>query len=171
MDTRGVTRLDIAPMFAPEVFRKQMYCVEESTCDIVGIFRHPHNDPAPGELCPRRYTPGGYLKLASRGNTENSHNTFWPNENCPQSKWQWGFVYKVGKKWVFRCSHTKSCRSVPNPVFWHVLIGGHVSQNDLVQTNPCQPRAALSSSVTCSNKVEPVSNLFISIRTFQLPNN
>jgi len=25
-------------MFKPEVFRKQMYCIEESTCDIVGIF-------------------------------------------------------------------------------------------------------------------------------------
>jgi len=28
-------------MFEPEVFRKQMYCVEESTCDIVGTFRRP----------------------------------------------------------------------------------------------------------------------------------
>ena len=25
-------------MFEPKVFRKQMYCVEESTCDIVGTF-------------------------------------------------------------------------------------------------------------------------------------
>jgi len=29
-----------------------MYSVEESNCDIVGIFRHPHSDSAPGELCP-----------------------------------------------------------------------------------------------------------------------
>jgi len=28
-------------MFEPEVFRKQMYCVEESTCDNTGIFRRP----------------------------------------------------------------------------------------------------------------------------------
>jgi len=28
-----------APMFEPEVFRKQTYCFEESTCDIVGTFR------------------------------------------------------------------------------------------------------------------------------------
>jgi len=42
--TRGVTRLDgargkkqfDAPMFEPEVFRKQIYCIEENTCDIVG---------------------------------------------------------------------------------------------------------------------------------------
>jgi len=26
------------PMFEPEVFRKQMYRFEESTCDIVGTF-------------------------------------------------------------------------------------------------------------------------------------
>ena len=26
-------------MFEREVFRKQMYCIEESTCDIVGIFQ------------------------------------------------------------------------------------------------------------------------------------
>ena len=25
-------------MFAPEVFRKQMYCIEEITCDIVELF-------------------------------------------------------------------------------------------------------------------------------------
>jgi len=59
---RGVTRLDGArakmqvrrPIFEPEVFRKQMYCIEECTCDIVGIFcRHrsisaPQSDSAPG---------------------------------------------------------------------------------------------------------------------------
>jgi len=28
-------------MFEPEFFRKQMYCVVESTCDIVGTFRCP----------------------------------------------------------------------------------------------------------------------------------
>jgi len=28
-----------APMFEPEVFQKESYCVEESTCDIVGTFR------------------------------------------------------------------------------------------------------------------------------------
>ena len=46
---RGVTRLDGAqgkkqvwpPMFETEVFRKQMFCVEESTCDIVGTFLCP----------------------------------------------------------------------------------------------------------------------------------
>jgi len=30
-----------APMFEPEVFRKQVYCIEESTCDIVRTFRLP----------------------------------------------------------------------------------------------------------------------------------
>jgi len=34
-------------MFEPEVFQKQMYCVEESTCDIVGPFRRPSSDLAP----------------------------------------------------------------------------------------------------------------------------
>jgi len=32
-----------APMFELEIFRKQMHCVEESTCDIFGIFRRPGN--------------------------------------------------------------------------------------------------------------------------------
>ena len=43
---RGVTRSDSArarskfdaPMFEPEVFRKQMCCIEESTCYIAGFF-------------------------------------------------------------------------------------------------------------------------------------
>jgi len=51
MPGRTVTRLDSggtiskfgALMFEPEVFRKQMYCIEESTCDIVGPFRRPGN--------------------------------------------------------------------------------------------------------------------------------
>jgi len=37
-------------MFEPEVFRKQMYCIEESTCDIVGTFRRPGH-------CARLVTP------------------------------------------------------------------------------------------------------------------
>ena len=46
---KGVTWLDCArgkkqvgaPMFELEVFRKQMYCIEESACDIAGPFRRP----------------------------------------------------------------------------------------------------------------------------------
>jgi len=32
-------------MFEPEVFRKQMYSIEESTCDIIGTFWSPGNRP------------------------------------------------------------------------------------------------------------------------------
>jgi len=39
-----------ASIFEPEVFRKQMYRVEESTCDIVVTFRRPHSDLSPGEF-------------------------------------------------------------------------------------------------------------------------
>ena len=57
---RDVTRLDGArgkkqvwrPMFEPEVFWKQIYCIEESICDIVGTFRRPRSDSTLGELCP-----------------------------------------------------------------------------------------------------------------------
>ena len=35
-----------APMFEPELFRKQIYCIEESACDIFGIFRRPRSDLA-----------------------------------------------------------------------------------------------------------------------------
>jgi len=35
-------------MFETAVFRKQMYCIEESACDIVGTFRpHPRIDLTP----------------------------------------------------------------------------------------------------------------------------
>jgi len=66
--SRGVTRLDGArvkkqfwhpPMFEAEVFWKQMYCIEESTCDIVGTFRP--RDSSPRVLCPPAppcYAPG-----------------------------------------------------------------------------------------------------------------
>jgi len=36
-----------APMFEPEVFRKQMYCIEESACDILGLFGAPKSISAP----------------------------------------------------------------------------------------------------------------------------
>jgi len=44
---RGATKLDGArdkkqvwrTMFEPEVFRKQMHCIEESTCGTIGTFR------------------------------------------------------------------------------------------------------------------------------------
>jgi len=55
-----------APMFETEVFRKQLYCIEESTSDTVGTFRHPHSDPARGELCPSfptRYAPAYKHKI------------------------------------------------------------------------------------------------------------
>jgi len=77
-----ITKLG-APMFEPEVFPKQMYCIEESTCDIVGPFRRStpvgrraHGDSAPGELCPSfpfRYAPSPCIhKLQSCINT--AHN-------------------------------------------------------------------------------------------------
>jgi len=55
---RSATRLDGArakskfgaTVVEPELFRKQIYSIEESTCDIVGTFRRPHSDSAPGEL-------------------------------------------------------------------------------------------------------------------------
>jgi len=42
----------VPPMFEPDVFRKEIYSIEESTCDIVGSFRRPRSDSAPGESCP-----------------------------------------------------------------------------------------------------------------------
>jgi len=51
-------------MFEPEVFWKEIYCIEESAYKIVGTFwhpqqtfgtptviRHPHDDLAPREFC------------------------------------------------------------------------------------------------------------------------
>ena len=68
-----VTRLDGAlgkkqvcrPMFPPDFFRKQIYFIEESTCDVTllglsaspAVIQCPHSDSAPGELCPPRYAP------------------------------------------------------------------------------------------------------------------
>ena len=36
-----------APMFEPDVFRKQINCIEKSACDIVVTFRHPRSHSAP----------------------------------------------------------------------------------------------------------------------------
>jgi len=57
------------PLFEPEVFRKQMHSIEESTCDIVGTFRlPPQSFGAPiviqrpvnwVPLLTHRYVPGG----------------------------------------------------------------------------------------------------------------
>ena len=49
-----------ASLFEPDVIRKQMYYIEESTYAIVGTFRRPRSDSVPGKLWPTfpsRYTP------------------------------------------------------------------------------------------------------------------
>jgi len=65
--TRGITRLDGArgknkfgtPMFEPEVFPKQMYCIEEVLVTLLGLFGASRSASAPWELClPPRYAPG-----------------------------------------------------------------------------------------------------------------
>jgi len=43
-----------ASMFEPEVFRNQMYCIEESTCDIVGTFRRSQQSFGAPEVIRRR---------------------------------------------------------------------------------------------------------------------
>jgi len=76
-----------ASMFETEVFRKQIYCVEESTCDIFGTFIRPpqrfgapaviwrnHGGSAPGKLCPR-YAPVLTCRIHSLWLRER-HNTF-----------------------------------------------------------------------------------------------
>ena len=42
----------LAPAFEPEVFRKQMYCIEESACDTVGILGAPIVIRRPGNCAP-----------------------------------------------------------------------------------------------------------------------
>ena len=64
---RSVTRLDGArgkeqiwrPMFEPEVFRKQMYCIDESTCDIAWNFWLP-------EICSPLVMPLGARQVDQR---------------------------------------------------------------------------------------------------------
>jgi len=49
-----------APIFEPEVFRKQMYCTEQSILMTLLAFRCPRSHSAPMELfplCPPRYAP------------------------------------------------------------------------------------------------------------------
>ena len=53
----GVPSSDGAPLFEPKVFRKQMYGIEESTCDIVGTFRCPSSDSGPKALFSSLVTP------------------------------------------------------------------------------------------------------------------
>jgi len=58
-------------MFEPEAFRKQMYCIEESTCEIVGTFWRPRSHSAPGELrppCPPRYAPDSAVPVGKKMN-------------------------------------------------------------------------------------------------------
>jgi len=54
-------------MCEPEVFRKQMYSIEESTCDIVWTFRRPRSHPAPSAVIRRPHSdsaPGNCASLA-----------------------------------------------------------------------------------------------------------
>ena len=73
----------LAPACSKQVFRKQMYCTEESICDIVGTFWRPcshlaphaviwrlHSDSAPEELRPLDHPslrPCMYARLGTSG--------------------------------------------------------------------------------------------------------
>ena len=46
----------VPPFSNLRFFRKQMYCIDESSCAVVGTFRRPHNDRAPGKSSPLRYS-------------------------------------------------------------------------------------------------------------------
>ena len=67
---RNITRLDGArgkkqvcrPHVRTEVFRKQIYCIEESTCDTVGTFRHLGIVPA----CPPSFFCKTHHRTADR---------------------------------------------------------------------------------------------------------
>jgi len=54
-----------ASMFEPELFRKQMYCIDESTCDVLGTFRSPSRDGARVILAPPSLRPWDHY--SSRG--------------------------------------------------------------------------------------------------------
>jgi len=47
-------------MFEPEVYRKQMYCIEKSTCDIAGTFRRPRQSFGAPIVT---WRPGNYASL------------------------------------------------------------------------------------------------------------
>ena len=66
----GARRKFGAAMFEPDVFREQMYCIEESACDIVGTFRRLGNCAS---LVPSRYVPDGPAVFRSC-------NVLWPSK-------------------------------------------------------------------------------------------
>ena len=81
---RDVARLDgtrdkkhvCCPMFESEVFRKQMYCIEKSPCDIVGTFR-----PAPQSF-------GAQIVIRGPGKCA----PFPPTRYAPDSVRQFNFI-------------------------------------------------------------------------------
>jgi len=84
-------------MFEPKVFQKQMYCIEESTCDIVGTFRRlPQSFGAP----PPQWI-GGY--------------------------WGYGRILKNFKTCVLRVKQTsvgeKCLHGCTSPNFGHFTVG------------------------------------------------
>jgi len=58
-------------MFEPEIFRKEIYCIEESTCEIVRTFERRSRYLAPTAVIRR---PGNYAPLQIR--------RYAPEHNC-----------------------------------------------------------------------------------------
>ena len=59
-----------AAMFEPEVFRKQIFCIEESICDIIKLFRRPGKCPP---LAPPRSAPACVTKHKIDNKTRQKH--------------------------------------------------------------------------------------------------
>jgi len=114
----GARRKFGAPMFETEVFQKQMYCIEGSTCDIVGTFRRPRSHSAPPTViwrpdsdsarrelrtpCPPRYPPAGHKQR-----TWIRRNTFW----CTVSS-------KMVLKTMYHCNCVRRRQNVNFKIFF-----------------------------------------------------
>ena len=111
------------PMFEPEVFRKQMCCIEERICDITtpAVIRRPHSDWRPGNcapIVPPRYAPGascireGILHEAETVNSEKnsvflcrSVLSVFPRESVNYKAWSLKFLLSLV---IFLWTITKS---------------------------------------------------------------
>ena len=110
---RSVTRLDgardkkqVCRPCSKRVFRKQMYCIEKSACDIVGTFRHPRSDLVPPYwLGARGIAPPSlhlWVHLLNSRNKLTSRHKIDSNYSSINIQWIFVILFSLFVKRIFR---------------------------------------------------------------------
>ena len=144
-------------MLEPEVFRKQMHCIEECTCDIVGTFRRPIMFRHPGNCAPPSLRP---LPTAQRPETLQTNYSSEKKQNhdkCKQSDKAWStqMLLLVSQPVIIQ-----TCYGAIHEIACHLFIYAAPGATRKNWNETSKSSSNLSSAKRCGNAFPPLHPWF-----------